>query len=138
MPSSLLRSLVVLAGLATVPALAQAPSPSAPSPTIPTTKPAPAVPAPSNPTPPTVTPPKAPTTAAQPESGKAETGKAALIDLNSASPAELDALPGIGAARAAAIVKGRPYRGKDELVSKKVLSQGVYDGIKDKVIAKQK
>ncbi|KQP28422.1 DNA-binding protein [Methylobacterium sp. Leaf102] len=138
MPSSLLRSLVVLAGLATVPALAQAPSPSAPSPTIPTTKPAPAVPAPSNPTPPTVTPPKAPTTAAQPESGKHETGKAALIDLNSASPAELDALPGIGAARAAAIVKGRPYRGKDELVSKKVLSQGVYDGIKDKVIAKQK
>ncbi|KQO59436.1 DNA-binding protein [Methylobacterium sp. Leaf87] len=138
MPSSLLRSLVVLAGLATVPALAQAPSPSAPSPTIPTTKPAPAVPAPSNPTPPTVTPPKAPTTAAQPETGKHETGKAALIDLNSASPAELDALPGIGAARAAAIVKGRPYRGKDELVSKKVLSQGVYDGIKDKVIAKQK
>ena len=69
--------------------------------------------------------------------GKPET-KAALIDLNSATPAELDALPGIGTARAAAIVKGRPYHGKDELVSKKIIPQGVYDGIKDKVIAKQK
>ncbi len=128
--SSLLRGLTVLACLATVPALAQAPSPTAP-----TTRPAPAVPAPSNPTPPSVAAPKAPEAAARPD---AKSEKTALIDLNSASPADLDALPGIGAARAAAIVKGRPYRGKDELVSKKILSQGVYDGIKDKVIAKQK
>ena len=141
LPSSLLRSLTVLACLAAAPALAQAPSPAAP-----TTKPAPAVPVPSNPTPPTVTPPKAPEAAkpaAKPETkpetkADAKSEKAALIDLNSASPAELDALPGIGTARAAAIVKGRPYRGKDELVSKKVSPQGVYDGIKDKVIAKQK
>ncbi|MCJ2079738.1 ComEA family DNA-binding protein [Methylobacterium sp. J-090] len=135
MPSSLLRSLAVLACLASVPALAQSPSPATPS-----VKPAPAVPAPSNPTPPSVAPPKAPAAAAKPETSKSEakSEKAALIDLNSASPAELDALPGIGAARAAAIVKGRPYRGKDELVSKKVIPQGVYDGIKDKIIAKQK
>ena len=51
---------------------------------------------------------------------------------------ELDALPGIGGARSAAIIKGRPYKGKDELVSKKILSESVYAGIKDKVIAKQK
>jgi competence protein ComEA len=63
---------------------------------------------------------------------------AALLDINSATKAELDALPGIGSARADAIVKGRPYKGKDDLVNKKIIPQNVYDGIKDKIIAKQK
>jgi len=62
----------------------------------------------------------------------------ALLDINSASKAELDALPGIGAARSDAIIKGRPYKGKDDLVNKKVIPKNVYDGIKDKIIAKQK
>ena len=61
-----------------------------------------------------------------------------LLDINSATSAELDALPGIGAARSAAIIKGRPYKGKDELVQKGIIPQSVYDGIKDKIIAKQK
>ena len=64
--------------------------------------------------------------------------EAALLDINSASKAELDALPGIGAARSDAIIKGRPYKGKDDLVNKKVIPQNVYNGIKDKIIAKQK
>ncbi len=64
--------------------------------------------------------------------------EAALMDINSATKAELDTLPGIGAARADAIIKGRPYKGKDDLVSKNILTQSVYDGIKDKIIAKQK
>ena len=63
--------------------------------------------------------------------------QAALIDINSATKEQLDALPGIGAARADAIVKHRPYKGKDDLVNKKVIPQNVYDGIKDKIIAKQ-
>jgi competence protein ComEA len=62
----------------------------------------------------------------------------ALLDINSASSAQLDALPGIGAARAAAIIKGRPYNGKDDLVNRKIIPQNVYDGIKDKIIARQK
>lgn len=66
------------------------------------------------------------------------TPSADLIDLNSASEQELAALPGIGDVRAKAIVAGRPYQGKDELVQKKVISAGVYKKIKDKVIAKQK
>lgn len=59
------------------------------------------------------------------------------LDLNSASEKDLATLPQIGEARSKAIVKARPYKRKDELVSKKVLSQSVYDGIKDRVIAKQ-
>jgi DNA uptake protein ComE-like DNA-binding protein len=69
-----------------------------------------------------------------PAAAKAE----ALMDINSASEKDLATLPGIGEARAKAIVKGRPYKGKDELVQKNIVPQATYDKIKDKVIAKQK
>jgi len=62
---------------------------------------------------------------------------AALMDINSASEKELASLKGIGEARSKAIVKGRPYKGKDELVQKKIIPQAVYDDIKDQIIAKQ-
>jgi competence protein ComEA len=62
----------------------------------------------------------------------------ALLDINSATKEQLDALPGIGSARADAIIKGRPYKGKDDLLHKKIIPKNVYDGIKDKIIAKQK
>ena len=68
----------------------------------------------------------------------ATSAKVELLDLNSASVEALEALPGIGKAYSAAIVKGRPYKGKDELVQKKIVPEKTYDGIKDKVIAKQK
>ena len=60
------------------------------------------------------------------------------LDINSASEAQLTTLSGIGEARAKAIVKGRPYSGKDDLVKKKLIPESVYENIKDQIIARQK
>ena len=68
---------------------------------------------------------------------KTEAPKGEPMDINSASEKELATLKGIGDVRAAAIVKHRPYKGKDDLVKKKIIPQGVYDDIKDQIIAKQ-
>ena len=78
--------------------------------------------------------PASPSSASKPA---AMAGPAAIVDINSASAADLDRLPGIGKARADAIIKNRPYKGKDDLVNRHIIPQSVYDGLKDKIVARQ-
>jgi len=87
----------------------------------------------------TTTPAPAPSTAPAPvPAGKPAADKPTeLIDINSATKDQLMTLKGIGDARSDAIIKGRPYRAKNDLLTKKIVPQSVYNDIKDSIIAHQ-
>lgn len=57
------------------------------------------------------------------------------LNLNKASAAELMKLPGIDAATAKAIIKGRPYRSKEEVLRKRILPAARYEELKANLYA---
>lgn len=80
--------------------------------------------------------PAAPSTMTAPRAASrtaATPAAAKRVDINSATEKQLDTLPGVGPVRAKAIVAGRPYAEASDLVTKKVLTQPVFDGVKDRI-----
>lgn len=57
----------------------------------------------------------------------------ALVNVNTASSAELDKLWGIGLVTAAKIIDNRPYQTVEELLTRKILKSNVYERIKDQL-----
>ena len=67
----------------------------------------------------------------------AAAAKADLVDINTATEAELKAVPGIGDTYAKKIISERPYKMKNDLKKKNLVTAETYDQIKDKIIAKK-
>ncbi len=64
-------------------------------------------------------------------------GRHRIIDINTASKQELMTLSGIGEAYSQKIIEGRPYKSKDELVRRGIITQALYSSISARIIAHQ-
>ena len=84
---------------------------------------------------------KAEAAASQPATNQAKASAPStpikLVDINSASRAELKTLPGIGDVEADRIIAARPYPSKTKLTVDKVISALTYQGLTGRIVAKQ-
>jgi competence protein ComEA len=67
------------------------------------------------------------------EKAPVSTQTTGLIKINTASSSELETLSGIGPKTAEKIINGRPYQTIDELLTRKIVGQSVFEKIKDEV-----
>jgi DNA uptake protein ComE-like DNA-binding protein len=113
-----------------------APPRAAAVPAAPAQMPSDALAVPSDPAAPPEAQAQVPDSAGQAEIDRAEDTAGpravAVVDLNTASVADLNRLRG-GGAIGRAIVAKRPYTSVDQLLSKRVLSRSVYERIRDQV-----
>jgi DNA uptake protein ComE-like DNA-binding protein len=57
------------------------------------------------------------------------------LDINTASAQQLNALPGFGPAYTRRVIAGRPYSAKNQLFTRGVVPQGVYERVSDLIVA---
>jgi len=58
-----------------------------------------------------------------------------LLDINTATAAQLKALPGMGDEYVRRIIAGRPYTAKNQLTTRGILPQPAYEQVRDRIIA---
>lgn len=57
-----------------------------------------------------------------------------LVNINTATQSELEALPGVGPVTAAKIISGRPYQSVEELKTRKIIGKTLYEKVKDLLV----